>query len=745
MKMLLTHAFLALCLLCSVMGNAQASDIEFIEFKDAEVKDAVRMLSSITGANIAVTREAGTARVNLMLQDTRLRHAIDMVARVSGLWYRFNKANNSYLLMTEAQYQGDIVIYRDDIIRTFTLRHQNVKATAQTIRSLFGPRVHLSLQEEKDDFEGLPYESAGEATTVQSRTEVVSTAVQQSGELGLEAYEGADTLDGEKLTAGEMRQLGVSEVLDAEKLRDALGTSTPIFIATNAMHNLMFVRTSDENAMAEIEQIVEESDRPTPQVLLEMKIVRIDVGGSYRKDFDLSFNDAINVDGVNYQGANPTANTIDLDDTLLGSGSSTNSGTDNSNGADTDSSNGDMGFKDIVTIASQIRDNDVTGFGFAATGGFYEYFSRYVNARIELLEKNNQAEVIARPVILSSNNRAARLFIGEEQIVATGLETDTEFSGSNQNGDRESATVSTLETERRKVGNTLVLLPSINADRTVTIDILQDSSTIRRGGLRFPVFDSTTGSINTFELDAVEEANVKTVVVAKDGQTVALGGMIRESRGDSRSAVPVLGDLPLIGEMFTSESTDDSRYQYIMLLTPHILMSPDESVAKSRAIEELDYDNHAEQLQPDEEPINEVVVEVDTRPQYEVADYVALVRQTLRAVSDLDSPLPEKMMPQPVSMAPLSLLFSRTGLGVWPMSSWLHRDVYITVLQVKNQTAKPRRLDLTRIPGDWLAASTERDELSAAGQAGDSTSLFLLSTRPFSQVVDEFNEYRKTK
>lgn len=700
------------------------------------------MLSSITGANIAVTREAGIARVNLMLQDTRLRHSIDMLARVSGLWYRFNKANNSYLLMTEAQYQGDIVIYRDDIIRTFTLRHQNVKATAQTIRSLFGPRVHLSLQEEKDDFEGLPYESAEEATTVQSRTEVVSVATQHSGELSPEAYEGAGTLDGEKLTTGEMRQLGASEVLDAEKLRDALGTSTPIFIATNAMHNLMFVRTSDENAMAEIEQIVEESDRPTPQVLLEMKIVRIDVGDSYRKDFDISFNDAVNVDGINYQGVNPTANTIDLDDTLLGNGSSTRSGTDDNNGTGAGSS-GEMGFKDIVTIASQIRDNDVTGFGFAATGGFYEYFSRYVNARIELLEKTNQAEVIARPVILSSNNRAARLFIGEEQIVATGLETDTEFSGSNQNGDRESATVSTLETERRKVGNTLVLLPSINADRTVTIDILQDSSTIRRGGLRFPVFDSATGSINTFELDAVEEANVKTVVVAKDGQTVALGGMIRESKGDSRSAVPVLGDLPLIGEMFTSETTDDSRYQYIMLLTPHILMSPEESVAKSRAIEELEYDSHAEQMQSEKESINEVVIEVDARPQYEVADYVAVVRHTLRAVSDLDSPLPEKMLPQPVSMAPLSLLFSRTGLGVWPMSSWLYGDVYITVLQVKNQTAKPRRLDLTRIPGDWLAASVEGSQLSAAGLPGDSTRLFLLSTRPFSQVVDEFNEYRK--
>ena len=241
--------------------------------------------------------------------------------------------------------------------------------------------------------------------------------------------------------------------------------------------------------------------------------------------------------------------------------------------------------------------------------------------------------------------------------------------------------MSTLETERRKIGNTLVLLPSINADRTVTIDILQDSSSIRRGGLRFPVYNSKTGSVDTFELDAVEEANVKTVVVAKDGQTVALGGMIRESSGESHSAVPLLGDLPLIGEMFSSDSTEQSRYQYVMLLTPHILMSPDESVAKSQAVEELDYDQHAEQaIEP--EPIHEMVIEVAARPRYEVADYVGLVRRTLLTVTDPKAPLPTGMKAQPVFMAPLSLLFARTGLSVWPLSSWLQGEVYVTVLQV---------------------------------------------------------------
>lgn len=735
MSTIVKRMVLALSLLLAAHAYAAPEKIEFVEFKDAEVKDAVRMLASITGANIAATREAGVGRVNLMLQGTQLRHAIDMLARVSGLWYRFNKANNSYLLMTEAQYQGDIVIYRDDIIRTFTLRHQNVRVTAQTIRNLFGPRVYLALQQENDDFAGLSAASVEDATVVRGQNGTATSGTQGASAVASEGFDKlSNTLTEEELTRGEMRQLGASEVLDAEKVKEALGTSTPIFIATNAMHNLMFVRTSDENAMAEIERIIQESDLPTPQVLLEMKIVRIDVGDSYNKDFSLGFNDAINIEGVNYSGS-ATANTIDLDDSLLtGSTSSSTDDAGNSNG----STDNGMDLKQLVTLASQIRDQDVTGFGFAASGGFYEYFSRYVNARLELLEKNNQAKVIARPVILSSNNRPAKLFIGEEQVIATGLETDTEFSSSNDNGDRTTSTVSTLETERRKIGNTLVLMPSINADRTVTIDILQDSSSIRRGGLRFPVFNSKTGSINTFELDAVEEANVKTVVVAKDGQTVALGGMIRESSGENRSAVPLLGDLPLIGEMFSSDSTEQSRYQYVMLLTPHILMSPEEGVAKSQAIEELEYDQHAEQT-VEAEPVHEILVEVPAQPRYDVADYVALVRRTLLTVTNPQAPLPSGMTAQPVYMAPLSLLFAGTGLSAWPLSSWLQGEVYVTVLQVRNQSDQQQSLDLRKVPGGWLAASVERSQLARFGQSQDSTRLFLLSVKPFEEVLAEYN------
>ena len=158
----------ALLVTAMLVGRVvQASPhIELVEFKDAEVRDAARILATLTGTNVAVTREAGQARVDLLLQNTRLKDAIDMLTRVTGLWYRYNKIGNSYVIMTEKQYQEDIVIYRDDIIRTFTLRHQNVNSAALIIQSLFGDRVRLSLQKENDDFDGLPFDSVDQATVV---------------------------------------------------------------------------------------------------------------------------------------------------------------------------------------------------------------------------------------------------------------------------------------------------------------------------------------------------------------------------------------------------------------------------------------------------------------------------------------------------------------------------------------------------------------------------------------------------
>lgn len=709
MKKYIQTLLVCLCI-AAPTANAVTKTIEFVEFKNAAIEDATRILAAMTGSNIAVTQAASGAQVNLLLRDVDLKHAVDTLSRVSGLWYRYSKSNNSYLIMTEEQYQGDIVVYRDDIVRTFTLRHQNTESAAQTIKNLYGDRVELTLEEDNNGFDGLNFDTADEATVVARRSE--NDDENNNNDTNTDSSDDTDDKDktvqlaDQELSSGVIKQLGETENVDADKASRLLGATTPIYVTTNAIHNLLFVRTSDENAMAEIEKIVQETDRPTPQVLLEMKIVRISVGDEYDQDFNLSFNDAQVAEGITATGTF-TPSSTNFDNTPY-------------------TASGDT----ISTLArrfSQLSGDNVTAAGFdSVTGGFYQLYSKYVNAKVSLLEKNDQAEAIAKPVVMASNNRPARLFIGEEKVIATSLDTSTLFSNANESGDRSTSTTSTLETERRKVGNTLILLPSINADRTVTIDILQETSTVKRGGLRFPYFDNSDNQIKSVDLDSVEEENVKTVVVAKDGYTIALGGMIDNSSSEAETKVPLLGDLPFLGDLFKSKNTADTKSQYVMLLTPHILLSPEESQDKSREISEFDYDTYKEPSSAAPMP---------QARSYEVADYVALSRYAYAQAHDQPLPKLSGLQVNEVAQTPLASLLNNTALVAWPVSAAEHDGLHITTVKVRNQSDTTQQILLPELPGEWLAATTDQEYLAAFNQGKDSTHLYLLSDKPMADII----------
>lgn len=700
------------CLLIALCFSVSCfAKIEFVEFKDAKVKDAAKILSSMTGANIAVTKEASDESVNLLLQNTDLKNAIDLLSRVAGLWYRYNRAANSYIIMTEQQYQDDIVVFRDDIIRTFTLKHQNVTTTALTVQSLFGDRVRLTLQNETDGFDGLELEFGDEndATTIEDDDD-------DNGEIEFQDLDRQNLADqrqtdlGEsQLSTGKLRELGAAEKVDADAADKLIGAGTPIFIATNRIHNLLHVRTSDENAMAEIARLIEDSDKPTPQVLLEMKIVRIEVGERFDKDFDLSFNDALNVRGANLvvpgqvtaQNFNPATATV----------------------------NANNGSVNAVTRAlSQLSGNSGNAVGFIrGTGGFYEFFSRYVNARINYFERNNQAEVVAKPVLMASNNRPARLFIGSEQVVPVSLDTDTNFSNANADGDRTSTTTTTLQTERRRIGNTLILLPSINADRTVTIDIFQDTSAIQEDGLSFPFFNNTNNTLQNIALDAVQQSTVQTVVVAKDGNTIALGGMINKNQTDTETVVPLLGQIPLFGEFFRSQEKRDESSQYVILITPHVLLSPEEGVEKSQGVNEFEYE-----LTRDGEG--------KEKRDYAVVDYISLVRYAAKVGHKERVIRPVGLRDVPVSNTPLSFVFDDPDISVWPLGGWQQSGLFVTLLKARNLSDKKRELDFSTIPGRWLATAGDHKQLSPFGKQKDQTQLYFVSDRPFDQVVADVNK-----
>jgi type II secretory pathway component GspD/PulD (secretin) len=535
--------------------------INKLEFNQANMLDVARALADISGLNFVATEEASKKNVTVFLQNISVISALEAITKNSGLWYRKDKDSGTFRIMSTEEYQRDLVVYREDTTRVFNLLHPNPVNVATAVRDLYGDRVILSYGSDYDDFNtgafngsssngssnqrnnggnsatGAP-SGAGLSNGQSSLRRTITTGnTQTNNRLGITTNRNNNAVIDEKVTGTSANgaitekftvdQLAKLEkavefdengnLISADVIRGISRAQQPIYITVIRQQNMMILRTSDSIAVKEIESLVKEMDKPTPQVLLEMKILEVDVGDAYNQIFTF---DALSNNGKHRAFARD--------------------------------------------------DDEVSG-----TGKFvYRFLDDLIFLQLELLEKNNKANTVSSPVLLASNNRTARLFVGEERLLVRGATlTDPVV---NANGITVTPAKITYETEIRNVGNTLNITPKINADGTVTLGIFQDTSSVNENAVDFPPL-ITNGTVVNISLDTVNTANIEGVVVAKDGLTVAIGGLIRNTVSKEESKVPVLGDIPVIGNVFKDKIELASRKELILLITPHIITAPSES------------------------------------------------------------------------------------------------------------------------------------------------------------------------
>jgi len=508
-------------------GDSQNFHIQKLEFKKAKLIDVMRTISEISDINIVPTQEAGEKDVTIYLRNVTVHEAIDTISRSNGLWYRQDKISKAYRVMTTKEFQDDVVVFRDDVTQIFNLLHPNPVIVAKAIEDLYGRRVILSLGVQADDFNtsraGGNSARSGQSSLRRStgnNNNRNSTSGGNRGGAGgrNQASELAVT---EELTPERIAQLEKaitaadgSTVVSSDDLKSVSRTEQPIYVTVNREHNLIIVRTSDVAVLRDIERLVKEMDRPTTQVLLEMKILELTIGDSFNQLFNFEY--------------------------LSGSG------------------------------------KEYFGLGNAAiptqAGSFiYSFLDSQISARLELLQKNNQINTLSSPILLASNNRPARVFVGEERILVTGVTaTDPVISSV---GTVITPGRVTYETELRDIGNTLNIVPKINADGTVTLSIQQDVSSVLPGAISLPPI-TIGNTIQSFNIDSVKVANIEGIVVAKDGLTVAIGGLISNSSSYNETKVPLLGDIPLLGELFKRKDETNTKSEMILLITPRIIKNP---------------------------------------------------------------------------------------------------------------------------------------------------------------------------
>lgn len=193
------------------------------------------------------------------------------------------------------------------------------------------------------------------------------------------------------------------------------------------------------------------------------------------------------------------------------------------------------------------------GFSFAFSP------SSTINGVLNTLENKTNVNVVSAPKLLVLNNQTAVLQVGDEVPIAT--------QNSTSNIDANAPTINSIE--YRNTGVILKITPRVNANGIVMLDVSQEVSDV----------NDNVASVNGINSPTISTRRISSSVAVKDGEVLALGGLIRNTRSKGRAGIPFLSQIPVIGGLFGRQTNDEQRTELIVLLKPRVLRTVDDGKA----------------------------------------------------------------------------------------------------------------------------------------------------------------------
>ena len=177
---------------------------------------------------------------------------------------------------------------------------------------------------------------------------------------------------------------------------------------------------------------------------------------------------------------------------------------------------------------------------------------------VQALEGDANANVLSTPKVITMDNQESSIIVGENIPIITGQSTSS--------GAGTADPFTTIE--RQDVGVKLIVTPSISEGNLVRLEIEQEISGVK---------DSTAGADIT-----TTKRQIKTNVLADDGETIVLGGLITDNVIKSESKVPLLGDIPWLGRLFRSSKSTIRKQNLVVFLRPTILRNKGDNEAVTK-------------------------------------------------------------------------------------------------------------------------------------------------------------------
>jgi general secretion pathway protein D len=296
---------------------------------------------------------------------------------------------------------------------------------------------------------------------------------------------------------------------------------------------------ADEDTAAQIAQVISSLDQPKRQVLIKVVFLEVDHNNSLDLGLEGGWTGPVGNNNV-------SAASSQMLSTL-------------SQGASSYNALGQTMQTPSGTAATTVNS--------ASAGGFAQIIGKDFQVTLQAIAQAGKSEVLSRPSIMARDGQLAEIVSGQSIYLPTGVTT--------ANTGTTASDLTTINGSYQNVGIQLDVTPFIGANNMVEMilepqDTAVDTSTpgqvISSGGiLSSPIYAPN-----------INKSSANTVVVTPDAQTVVIGGLISNNKSASTSEVPVLGDIPVLGNLFKHNSTSREKKELVIFITPHIIQAPEQ-------------------------------------------------------------------------------------------------------------------------------------------------------------------------
>jgi general secretion pathway protein D len=230
---------------------------------------------------------------------------------------------------------------------------------------------------------------------------------------------------------------------------------------------------------------------------------------------------------------------------------------------------GSMGFNVIDSKGNPLvtpQTTPPTAFGKSGNFSVLATVNNNFTAAINMLAAQSKAKLLAAPRILVQDNKEARIQVGQQiPIPTSATSTPTGVVGT---GTTTAGNTTTTTIQYKDIGIILKVKPRINEGGLVSMELSQEISSF-----------STQNIAGITDSVVVNKTEATTNLVVQDGQTIMIGGLIREDVSDGKAGIPLLSKIPVLGYLFGQTDKTNHRNELIILLTPHVITNQAEAQA----------------------------------------------------------------------------------------------------------------------------------------------------------------------